>query len=118
MVAFVNQETALSVFEGKKVRKIWHKDERWFSVTDLVLLLTDSVDELAYWRKLKEREPQLVTNYHTFKLTGKDNKMREADCTNVEEKIGKQITTKENYLNLKKSANRSQQKTVPNNKTK
>lgn len=71
----MEQENALVVFEGKHIRKTWHKDEWWFSVTDIVLALTESVDELAYWRKLKEREPQLVTFCHTFKLTAKDGKM-------------------------------------------
>jgi len=80
----MNQENALSVFEGSKIRKTWHTEEWWFSITDIVLALTDSVDELAYWRKLKEREPQLVTFCHTFKLPAKDEKMRDADCANTE----------------------------------
>jgi len=81
---WVNQENALSVFEGKRVRKIWHNEEWWFSITDIILALTDSVDELAYWRKLKEREPQLVTFCHAFKLEARDMKLRDADCTNTE----------------------------------
>ena len=80
----MNQENALSIFEGKQIRKAWHKDEWWFSITDIILVLTESVDELAYWRKLKEREPQLVTFCHAFKMPAKDEKMRDTDCTNTE----------------------------------
>ncbi|MFH1916865.1 MAG: BRO family protein [Nanoarchaeota archaeon] len=54
-----------------------------YSVTDIVAILTERKDELAYWRKLKEREPQLVTICHGFKLAAKDGKMRFADCVNT-----------------------------------
>lgn len=49
--------TDIKLFESKKVRSHWDSDaEKWyFSVTDVVAILTDSVDPLAYWRKLKER---------------------------------------------------------------
>jgi len=76
-------ENKLVVFQGKNIRKIWHNGEWHFSVSDIVLALTDSVDALAYWRKLKEREPQLVTICHTFKLPAKDGKLRDADCVNT-----------------------------------
>jgi len=46
-------------------------------------VLTQSLDELAYWRKLKEREPQLVTICHGLKLPAKDGRMRYADCVNT-----------------------------------
>ncbi|MCL7410368.1 MAG: hypothetical protein M8350_00945 [Methanosarcinaceae archaeon] len=46
-------------------------------------VLTDSKDELAYWRKLKQREPQLVTICHGLKMPAKDGKLRYADCVNT-----------------------------------
>ena len=72
------------VFKNKRIRRIWNNNEWYFSVTDIIGVLTDSLDELAYWRKLKEREPQLVTNCHGFKAIAKDGKLREADFANKE----------------------------------
>jgi len=45
--------------------------------------LTDSQDEMAYWRKLKQREPQLVTICHGLKMPAKDGKLRYTDCVNT-----------------------------------
>ena len=73
----------LVVFQDKKIRRIWHDEEWYFSVSDIIAVLTDSKDELAYWRKLKEREPQLVTICHGLKLQAKDGKMRYADCVST-----------------------------------
>ena len=81
----------LSIFEGKKVRKIWHKDEWWFSVIDVVAILTDQSDYLTarkYWNKLSQRlreeGSEVVTNCHQLKLTAEDGKLRETDCANTE----------------------------------
>ncbi len=46
----------LSVFEGKRIRKIWHNEEWWFSVVDVVEALTESSDPKDYWYRLKKRE--------------------------------------------------------------
>lgn len=47
----------IQVFENKKIRTFWDEEQEdwWFSVVDVVAVLTDSVDARAYWRKLKER---------------------------------------------------------------
>jgi len=76
----MNKNEVPSVFEGFKLRKIWHEEEWYFSVVDIIYILTDSVDAQAYWRKLKQRESQLVTICHGFKLKAKDGKLRETDC--------------------------------------
>ncbi len=78
-----SSEKALVVFQDKKIRRIWHDKEWYFSVSDIIAVLIDSKDELSYWRKLKEREPQLVTICHGLKLQAKDRKMRYADCVNT-----------------------------------
>jgi DNA-damage-inducible protein D len=76
------------VFESNKIRRIWHKEEWYFSVVDVCLALTDSANAGAYWRKLKQRlmqegsEP--VTFCHRLKLEAADGKMRETDCANTE----------------------------------
>jgi len=79
----MDSEKSLIVFQDKKIRRLWHDDEWNFSVSDIIAVLTDSKDELAYWRKLKQREPQLVTICHGLKMPAKDGKLRYADCVNT-----------------------------------
>lgn len=67
-----SKEKSLIVFQSNEIRRLWH-DEQWFySVSDIIGILTDSKDELAYWRKLKQRESQLVTICHGLKIPLKD----------------------------------------------
>ena len=81
-------ETRLVVFKDKKIRRILHNDEWWFSVVDVCGALTDSSDAGAYWRKLKQRLKQesheVVTFCHGLKLPAPDGKLRETDCANTE----------------------------------
>ncbi len=79
----MDSEKSLIVFQDRKIRRVWHNDEWHFSVSDIIAILTDSKDELAYWRKLKQREPQLVTICHGLKLPAKDGKLRYTDCVNT-----------------------------------
>ncbi|NOZ80262.1 MAG: Bro-N domain-containing protein [DPANN group archaeon] len=73
----------LVVFQDRKIRRLWQDNQWFYSVTDIILVLTDSKDEMAYWRKLKQREPQLVTICHGLKLPAKDGKLRYTDCVNT-----------------------------------
>ena len=81
-------ETHLAVFKGKKIRRTLHNNEWWFSVVDVVGVLTDSPDAGAYWRKLKQRlkeeGSEVVTFCHGLKLPAPDGKLRETDCANTE----------------------------------
>jgi hypothetical protein len=81
-------ETKIAVFKGKRVRKIIYTNEWWFSVIDVVSILTDSVDPGAYWRKLKQRlieeGSEVVTFCHGLKLEAMDGKMYATDCANTE----------------------------------
>ena len=76
------------VFESKKIRRVYHNEEWWFSVIDVVSALTESIDARAYWRKLKQRlieeGSQVVTNCHRLKLEAPDGKLRETDCANTQ----------------------------------
>jgi DNA-damage-inducible protein D len=78
------EKKAMVAFQGKNIRRTWQKGEWFFSVSDIIFILTDSKDELAYWRKLKQREPQLVTICHGLKMPAKDGKSRVTDCVNTE----------------------------------
>ncbi len=83
-------QTKIAIFEGKKIRRHWdEKAEKWyFSVADVVGALSDSIDPLAYWRKLKERLKQegseTVTKCHGLKMLATDGKMRFTDVADTE----------------------------------
>ncbi len=88
MGSLMSESNKIIVFENKKIRRVYHNDEWWFSVVDVVNALTDSADASAYWRKLKQRliaeGSQVVTNCHGLKLEAPDGKMRETDCANTQ----------------------------------
>jgi hypothetical protein len=46
----------LVIFQSKKIRRIWHEDEWYYSVVDIVAALTDSPTPRQYWGKVKQRE--------------------------------------------------------------
>ena len=80
-------QNKIVVFESKKIRRIWHNEEWYFSVVDVCGALTDSPDAGAYWRKLKQRlneeGSEVVTFCHGLKLEAPDGKMRVTDCANT-----------------------------------
>jgi len=81
-----NQEkNKLIVFQDKKIRRIWHNKEWYYSVIDVVLALTDSPTPRQYWGKVKEREfikLQLSPIWVQLKLPSADGKYYETDCAN------------------------------------
>ncbi|HEY9220957.1 MAG TPA: Bro-N domain-containing protein [Lutibacter sp.] len=87
----MTKETALKLFEQKQVRSLWNEEkETWyFSIVDVVAILTESKDALAYWRKLKQRLKaegnQTVTNCHGLKMVAADGKMRMTDVADTAE---------------------------------
>ncbi|NNG00884.1 MAG: Bro-N domain-containing protein [Desulfobacteraceae bacterium] len=87
----MSKKEAIQVFEDRKVRTLWDDEtEDWyFSIVDVVAVLTDSVNPTAYWRKLKERLKkegnQTVTDCHGFKMQAADGKMRKTDCADTEQ---------------------------------
>ena len=87
----MTKREALKLFEDKKVRTVWDDEqEKWyFSIVDVVAVLTDSVDPTAYWRKLKQRLKvegnETVTNCHGLKMRAADGKMRMTDVADTEQ---------------------------------
>ncbi len=87
----MTQHNKIQLFEEKKVRAIWDDEaEKWyFSVVDVVAVLTESVDPTAYWRKLKQRLKEegneTVTNCHGLKMPASDGKMRKTDVADTEQ---------------------------------
>jgi len=84
----VEEGNALAIFEGRKIRKLWHEDEWWFSVVDIAGALTDSENPNRYWSDLKIKLNQEGSQLYDFivqlKLSASDGKYYETDCTNTE----------------------------------
>jgi DNA-damage-inducible protein D len=82
------QETRIAVFRGREVRKTIHNDEWWFSVADVVEVLTDTADVRQYVKKMRQRDPELSANWGTIctplQILAPDGKMRETNCANTE----------------------------------
>ena len=80
----------LQLFEEQTIRTAWDEEnEEWyFSIVDVVGVLTESVDATSYWRKLKQRLKEegneTVTNCHALKLKAQDGKYRLTDVTDIE----------------------------------
>lgn len=83
-------ENKITIFENKQVRTLWKADEEewYFSVVDVVEILTDSADPNNYWKVLKNRlkkeGSELVTNCNRLKMRShKDGKSYNTDCLNT-----------------------------------
>jgi len=81
----------IKVFNEKLVRTVWdaEQDKWYFSIVDVVAVLTESVDPTGYWRKLKQRLKtegnETVTNCHGLKMKAPDGKMRLTDVLDTEQ---------------------------------
>ena len=83
------EKDKLVVFQDKKIRRIWHKEEWFYSVIDIVRALTDSVNARDYWYKMKirlgeEEKAELSTICLQLKMPAEDGKLRETDCADKE----------------------------------
>lgn len=85
------QNDNIQLFDDKHIRTAWdeEKEEWYFSIVDVVGVLTDSVDPAAYWRKLKQRLKaegnETVTNCHGLKMSASDGKKRLTDVADTEQ---------------------------------
>ena len=81
----------VKVFGERKIRSVWDDvaEEWYFSVVDVVAVLTESADPATYWRVLKNRLKhegnETVTNCNRLKLRAEDGKMRLADVATPEQ---------------------------------
>ena len=80
----MDEKNQLIPFEGAEIRKIWLEDAWWFSVVDVIGVLTDSVSPRDYWTTMKRREPQMPTFCRRLKMTASDGRQRLTDCANTE----------------------------------
>ncbi|OFX20154.1 MAG: antirepressor [Bacteroidetes bacterium GWA2_31_9] len=87
----MTKENAIKLFEQKQVRTIWDNEkEKWyFSIVDVVGILTDSPNPNNYWKVLKHRlvkeGSELVTNCNQLKLESSDGKFYKTDVADTEQ---------------------------------
>jgi hypothetical protein len=80
----------IAIFKGKQIRKVIHRDEWYFSITDIIEILTESSNSRRYWSDLKlklvdnEGFIQLYEKIVQLKLMAPDGKLRETDTANTE----------------------------------
>ena len=86
-----NKEMISNLFEGKEIRSVWdsNKEDYYFSVVDVIEVLTDSSNPRNYWNMLKvrlseEEKSQLSTKCVRLKFKAKDGKMRLTDTLDTE----------------------------------
>ncbi len=82
------EEKSIISFENKEIRKIWHNDEWYFSVVDVIEILTDSSQPSRYWSDLKKRSEKESSQSFVFcerlKLKRSDGKTYPKDCAYTE----------------------------------
>ena len=85
------KENNIKLFKGRKIRTKWDEEiqDYYYSIIDVIAVLTESKDPNAYWRKLKQRlineGNQTVTNCHRLKMPAKDGKMRMTDVATTKQ---------------------------------
>lgn len=85
----LKKNNKIVLFESKKIRRIWHDKQWYFSVIDIVGVLTDSADSKDYWYRIKKRateeeEAELSTICRQLKLEASDGKKYLTDCADTE----------------------------------
>ena len=81
------ENNGLTNFEGNEIRKIWHDEEWYFSIVDVVTILSNTNNPNRYWTDLKrkiQKESQSYDFFVSMKLAGKDGRKRLTDCTNID----------------------------------
>jgi len=80
--------TKLVIFEEKEVRRAWHDEKWYFSISDVVQILTDSNDVKQYVKKMRMRDPVLSVNWGTIctplQVISKDGKKRNENMSDTE----------------------------------
>ncbi len=87
----MKKSKSIILFNQKRIRRHWDEEkELWyFSIVDIIAILTESINPQAYWRKLKERLKkegnETVTNCHGLKMQAADGKKRLTDVADTEQ---------------------------------
>lgn len=87
----MGEDNKIQLFENQPIRTAWNEElEEWyFSIIDVIAVLTESKDANAYWRKLKQRlikeGNETVTNCHALKMKAADGRRRLTDVASTEQ---------------------------------
>lgn len=84
-----SQPGRVALFEGKRIRKVFHEGEWWFSIIDVIEVLTDSSIPKRYWSDLKKKlaEEGATETYEKIvrlRMPASDGKLRLTDCADTE----------------------------------
>lgn len=85
----MDKENSIKIFNDKKIRTKWDEElgDYWYSLIDVIAVLTESKNPSAYWRKLKQRlkkeQNEIVKKCHSLKMPSNDGKMRLTDVTST-----------------------------------
>ncbi len=82
-------QNKIVVFQEKQIRRLWHQEEWWFSVIDVIEVLSESQNPRRYWSDLKiklkrEGASQLYEKIVQLKMVSSDGKLYNTDCANTE----------------------------------
>ncbi|MDP2906824.1 MAG: BRO family protein [Nanoarchaeota archaeon] len=84
----MTEENKIILFQGRNVRRVWHNNKWYFSVFDIIQVLTESSDPKQYIKKLRRRDPVLDANWGTIctllPMKAPDGKVRESNCVDTE----------------------------------
>ena len=87
----MNRENSIKLFNDKKIRVVWKEDEEewYFSIVDIIGVLTESSEPRRYWSdlkiKLRNEGSELYENIVQLKMLAYDGKMRDTDVANTEQ---------------------------------
>lgn len=85
----MKKETAIKIFEDKQVRAIWNDEKWYFSIVDIIAILTGSDRPRKYWSDLKSKlikeGGQLSEKIGQLKMESSDKKLRETDVADTEQ---------------------------------
>lgn len=90
VAAVVRREDRVAIFQEQAIRRVWHEDQWWFSVVDVVGALSGSAIPKRYWSDLKRKlaqeagSAQPYENIVRLKLAALDGKQRDTDCANTQ----------------------------------
>lgn len=84
----MSEQNKLVVFQEKEIRRVWHNDEWWFAVADIVETLSDTSNVRQYIKKMRSRDEQLNSKWGTIctplQMIAKDGKKRKVNASNME----------------------------------
>lgn len=86
----MDENNSIQLFEDRKIRTAWdeEKEEWYFSVQDVVAVLSESTDPKQYIKKMRTRDPQLSANWGTIctpvQMLAADGKQRKVQAANTE----------------------------------